>query len=281
MGSQGTTDWHHLKRACHERNAGTRIAFQEIQIDWGDDQLFKQCVALARAHQSLPTIFIFDRDKDDIVKKVEDCSGGYKNWGNNVFSFALPVPNHREGQAAICIEFYYFDEELKTTDSSGRRLFISSEFNVGSGRHSLNSNISVGNKTKLAGNVAPRIIDSEVYDERSHNIALSKADFAKNVTEEGSPFGAFRFEQFRPILEAVDAVIEHSNRRDIPFGGLDEFLATLEQLDAASQFCSIVDAAIRACKLTSIAFPAPTLPYSQQRILNATGAYRKKPHSIT
>ena len=99
--TEGKTDWQHLKRAFQALKVGPRAAFHEFESDFGDDQLLKQCTALARVLQPRPSIFIFDRDKDDIVGKVEDPVRGYKTWGNNVYSFALAVPPHRKGQSAI------------------------------------------------------------------------------------------------------------------------------------------------------------------------------------
>jgi hypothetical protein len=81
--TEGKTDWQHLKRAFQALDVGRKLAFQEVGDAWGDDQLLKQCAALARVAQPRPTIFIFDRDKDDVVAKVDDPLRGYKAWGNS------------------------------------------------------------------------------------------------------------------------------------------------------------------------------------------------------
>lgn len=59
---------------------------------------------------------------------LQDGSSSFKDWGNNIFSFVLPVPKHRRSTPEICIEHYYTDEEIKTLvkieDGSQRRLYI-------------------------------------------------------------------------------------------------------------------------------------------------------------
>jgi Cdc6-like AAA superfamily ATPase len=282
--TEGKTDWQHLKRAFEALGASPRIVFQESDTNFGDDQLVKQCAALARVAQPCPTIFMFDRDKDDIVAKVEDPVQGYKAWGNNVYSFAIPVPAHRTGQPGISVELYYTDDELKTRDMAGRRLFLSSEFNPASGRHWTDPRLSIGNKGRLAPFArggAVRIIDSEVYDEQSQNVALSKADFARNVMEGADAFAAFRFDAFRAIWAVVNAIVEQACERiDLPFGGLESFLTSLNQLDKAHQFGAVVEAAIRICKLTAMVFAAATFRHYQQRIINEAATDAKKVRPI-
>ena len=282
--TEGKTDWQHLKRAFQALGVGPRLVFEEFDSHYGDDPLLKQCAALARVAQPRPTIFIFDRDKDDIVGKVEDPTRGYRDWGNNVYSFAIPVPAHRNTQSAICIEFYYTDDELRTPDKSGRRLFLSTEFNALSGRHLSEPRLSIGNKGRLpppGKGSTVRILDSEVYDERSQNVALSKADFARNVLEGVGTFATFRFDAFHAILAIVDKITEQAREKnDLPFGNLEAFLKGLDGLDKPHQFAAIVDAAIRACKLSAMTFAAATLRHYEQRIVDPIGTEAKKVRPI-
>jgi hypothetical protein len=282
--TEGKTDWQHLKRAFQALDIGSKLVFEESDSDWGDDQLLKQCAALARVAQPLPTIFIFDRDNDEIIRKVEDPTLGYKIWGNNVYSFAIPIPAHRSDQSAVCIEFYYTDDELRTPDEEGRRLFLSTEFNPTSGRHRADSRLSIGNKGKLpleGKGVRARIVDSEVYDERSHNIALSKADFAKHVVAGNGAFSLFRFEAFRAIIAIIDSIIEQAREKiDLPFSDIETFFKGLEQLDTPQQFLEIVRAAIRACKLATMTFIATTFRHYEQRIIDESSTDAKKVQPI-
>lgn len=278
--TEGKTDWMHLKHAFCVLDIGERVTFHELTEDFGDDQLLKQCVALARVPQSRPTIFLFDRDKPDIVSKVEDPVRGYKSWENNVYSFALPIPDHRKDQNAICIEFYYTDDELRTEDESGRRLFLSKEFNGLSGRHLTNPRLSIGNKNRLTpiGKDAPvRIIDSEVFNEQSKNVALSKAEFARLVSQRTGRFAHMHFDVFRGILQIVDAILEEAQENiDLPFGDLDHFFYTIEKLDKLPHLAAIVDCAVRACKLTAMTFAAATLRHYEGRIIDEASNDAKK-----
>ena len=51
---------------------------------------------------------------------------GYKNWGNNVYSFAIPQVSGRFDK--ISIEFYYTDNEIQRMDQDGRRLYLAKHF---------------------------------------------------------------------------------------------------------------------------------------------------------
>ena len=282
--TEGKTDWQHLKRAFQALAGTTKVAFKELEHDFGDDQLYKHCSSFALEAQPRPTIFMFDRDRDEIIRKVEDPATGYKSWGNNVYSFAIPIPTHRAAESCACIESYYTDEELRTLDEEGRRLFLSTEFNPTSGRHRTDSRLSMGNRGKLPAEgrgAIMKIVDSEVFDEQSRNVALSKADFAGNVLTGNGNFGTFDFEAFRSIVSVIDNIVEQGRKKiDLPFGDFTEFLASLEELDNQEKFAAIVRAAIRACKLSVMIFIAATLRQYEQRIVDASSAEAKKVRPI-
>jgi RNA-directed DNA polymerase len=282
--TEGKTDWQHIKSAFQVLGVGGKLKFEEYDDDFGDDQLLKQCSALARILQPLPTIFIFDRDNDEIVRKVATPDLGFKQWGNNVYSFAIPVPAHRNGQSAICVESYYTDDELRIPDEKGRRLFLSTEFNPKSGRHLIDSSLSIGNKGKLTAegkSARVRIVDSEVYDDQSNNVALSKADFTKNVVSRAGAFGTLRFEAFLEIKTVIDKIIDQGCEKiDLPFSDLELFFNNLEQLDTAQQFVEVVKAAIRVCKLASMTFVAATFRHYEQRIIEESNVDIKKVRPI-
>lgn len=261
-----------------------QIAFKELESDFGDDRLLKQCEAFALESQQRPTIFVFDRDTDEIIRKVMNTEGDYKAWGNNVFSFAIPVPAHRNGDATACIESYYFDNQLHKPDENGRRLFFTSEFNPLSGRHSVDSRLSIANKGKLSANKRVdgiRIVDSEVFDDQSKNVALSKAAFAARVASAEGDFATFDFESFRPVLSVVENIIrEAAATVDVAHGGFAEFVANLDELDKQNTFISIVRAAIRVSKLNVMLFIAATLRHYEKRIVDAKSSDAKKVRPI-
>ncbi len=138
-------------------------------------------------------IFVFNRDDESIVKQISDPATGYRNWGNNVFSFAIPIPSHRDGYENVCIEFYYSDDEIKTKDVHERRLFLTSDFNEISGRCIEDPTVHIGNVNKLKGVTAAtkaKIVDSQVF-RNDTNIALAKSDFADYVYSDVHPFSHF------------------------------------------------------------------------------------------
>ncbi len=275
--TEGKTDWQHIKHAFRSLNIGGSLVFRESENDFGDDQLFKQCLALALVPQPVPTIFVFDRDKHDIITRVEDPTLGFKDWGNKVYSFALPLPPHRAAQPPISIEFYYTDKELRTPDGHGRRLFLSSEFNPSSGRHHENPSLSLGNKGRAQSSSAlgsaTRIIDTDVYNELNQNVALTKAAFASHVIERVLGFHEFQFEAFRCIYATVERIIDHSRPKiDLTFGNMEAFLERLELLEAPEHLARVVEAIISSCKLLATIFTAATLSHCERGV---TGEFQK------
>jgi tetratricopeptide (TPR) repeat protein len=259
--TEGKTDIQHLLRAKEILGGGLGISFKQLDVDMGDDQLLKQCKALSMTVQERVTIFMFDRDNPDVVPKIHDEKLGYKRWGNNVFSFAIPVPEHRRAHPAVCIELYYLDADLQKADDKGRRLFLSTEFHAGSGRHTTNPHLSVGNKGKLAsGKASVRILDSEVYNERHENVALSKADFANEVARGEPPFGNMDFTPFRSILDAIDAIVVAGRpSSDALFDGLGAFCDSFENLDFHDQIARATEAAIQLARLSTTIFCAAAI----------------------
>jgi hypothetical protein len=212
--TEGKTDAQHLRRAADVLEVPFRLNFHEDGADMGDDKLLKQCQAYARSRQVRPHIFIFDRDKPDIVSRVESVGGGFKDWGNNVYSFSIPIPSHRPRVDGVCIELMYTDAELRTSDQRGRRLFLSSEFNERSGRHLLDKRLSVADKGRLrreAGqSLSVRIVDTDVFDHDSNSVALSKAEFTRNIFEGIGDFGLISSKPLEEIFTTIQAILDHS-----------------------------------------------------------------------
>ncbi|MBN2499957.1 MAG: RNA-directed DNA polymerase [Anaerolineales bacterium] len=109
--TEGKTDWKHLKAALRwliDRGeiSDLQIEFDEFEETLGEPLLLQDCEALCRHKQPRPIIAIFDRDTKN-VNKFHNEKKGYKDWGNNVFSFAIPVPAHRKNTPKVCIELYY------------------------------------------------------------------------------------------------------------------------------------------------------------------------------
>ena len=207
--TEGKTDWKHMKAAFMKLRAlgyfeNFDIEFREYEddIQMGDSELKTLCGQLSKIPQSRKIICIFDRDNDSIIKKVTEQEKDYKDWGNNVFSFAIPVPEHRKESDGICIELYYTDDEIKRADSNGRRLFLSNEFSVSSGRHKQNQNLTHPYPKHISGPYL-KIIDNDVFNQKDENIALPKSQFASYVLDEVKGFDDFDVSQFRKIFDII------------------------------------------------------------------------------
>jgi RNA-directed DNA polymerase len=211
--TEGKTDVMHLKAALNYLHNEDHFLDLEIEFredvneeNWGDKNLLVRCKLFSDEPNLTPMIAIFDRDVKETVTKGHDETRGYKVWGNNVYSFAIPTPRHREGED-ICIEHYYKNDEIKRKDSNNRGLFLWNEFDPRSLRHRDDMKISVTKKYEKI-----RIIDSDVFDSEGKNIALPKADFATNVLEQKENFDDFDFTEFAAIFDIIRKILKsHSS----------------------------------------------------------------------
>ncbi len=215
--TEGKTDRKHLQAALTslQRNGefiDLIISFDPSQEAIGDKELLKRCESLANA-VSLPTphVYIFDRDNVEVVRKVQPEGGSrFRDWGKNVYSFAIPIPDHRRDTPGVSIELYYTDVEITRNDRKGRRLFLSSEFKSPSFKHVKDKRLNCSDRNILSG-PQPKIVDHDVYDETDSNVALSKNDFADYVVKREPGFEDFDFTPFRRIFEIIEE-IQESNR---------------------------------------------------------------------
>lgn len=176
----------------------------EYEDDMGDGELLKICEGASRFPQSRPLICIFDRDNPKIIRQIEVADSPFKHWGFHVYSFALPVPDHRQGeQSAVSIELYYTDGEIKRQNTQGRRLFMSTEFNE-FGWHLHSDLTSFENKAR-GETVA--VIDRNVFSRDGVNQALSKNSFAHNVLNRVDNFNDFDFSQFSKVFDTIAAIV--------------------------------------------------------------------------
>src|SRR2546427_232637 len=86
-------------------------------------------------------------------------------------------------------------------------------FDPVSGRHLFDPHLSVGHKGKLPppSSSAIRVIDSEVYDANHNNVAMSKAEFARNIFDATEPFSRFDFTQFSKVFSIIGNIIDSCN----------------------------------------------------------------------
>jgi len=210
--TEGKTDWKHLKAALKKLKdqgyfKGLDVQFKEYEdeIQMGDESLLKTCDAISKIKQQQPIICIFDRDNTKVIKKISGQDGkAYKDWGNNVFSFALPVPDHRQDNPDISIEFYYKDSEIKQSDSEGRRLYIGNEFDQKSTWH-ISEELVCKDRNKIGKSNS--IIDDGVFGKDKKNIALPKNLFAKSILDEESEFKDFDVSEFNKVFTIIEEII--------------------------------------------------------------------------
>jgi len=233
--TEGATDWKHMK-AAYENLADTHAEYKDMDFEFleyepensskagcqklkmGNTNLKKLCEQCSKLKHTRKLIFIADTDDEKINNELgEKNAPCYKKWGNNVFSFILPVPLHRKDTPSICIEHYYTDEEIKTPariNSIERRLYMGNEFDddgVG-----IDTDIICTDRNSC-GESSIKIIDGSnnrtVYIMRDKkkpktNLALSKMNFAENILDKVEGFNQMNFDNFRLIFDVVKKILD-------------------------------------------------------------------------
>lgn len=211
--TEGKTDWKHLKRALKKLKENDDFISEDFkfyeykELKMNNSELLELCRRISMVENEKKIIAIFDCDDEKILNAVTEKGSLFKAWGNNVYSFAIPVPRHRESTPNISIEHYYTDQEIKIEDNSGRRLYMGNEFSVKSCSNSSRDKFcSLKNKI---GSKSIQIIDSDVYryEDEETNIALTKNDFAENILYDKPPFNEIGYENFRDIFEIINKII--------------------------------------------------------------------------
>ncbi|MGE3341789.1 MAG: hypothetical protein AB7L71_00015 [Vicinamibacterales bacterium] len=214
--TEGKSDLKHLMSAAHSLDLRHNIDFLDDEKGRGADTLYTMCEHYSLLPQPKPMIFVFDRDRDDIVKKLalkDKEDAGYREWGNNVYSLCLPVPPGRsDATHSLSVEFFYADGDLCRANEDGRRLFLSSEFHPNSGRH-ISENLHTTRLNALKKNRVG-IIDADVFNHDSRNIALPKDDFAEAILSDES-FKEVDRSAFRLVFDVFDEIIEAASKRSV------------------------------------------------------------------
>lgn len=229
--TEGATDWKHMKAALnyfiqHEKYSALKFDFLEyepenskkencIKLKMGNTNLSAMCKQISKVRQSRKLIFIADADDNDTTKALSEKGKPYKTWGNNVFSFVLPLPDSRQDTPKICIEHYYTDDEIKTVaqiDDVSRRLYMGNEFN--------NDGISLDGKLfcrdrNSCGNDSIKIIDGttdkrvyQINDKEEKNIALSKMNFVEKIIDGSDEFSNIKFNNFHLIFDIIKQILD-------------------------------------------------------------------------
>jgi len=207
--TEGKTDIQYLKKAKEVLDLDDLdIEFYEINESWGDSKLKTLLEQLSKVPQNRKIIGIFDRDVNKIVEDIEKDGQPFKDYGNNVYAFCIPLVNQHIYGDKISIE-HYFPKEILKKEYKGRRLFLGDEFHK-SGKSKdgkYNTKISqIQNKVEING-----IIDEKVFKiddlEETKNIALSKSDFANLIENNREFINGYDFNNFRLIFDKVKEII--------------------------------------------------------------------------
>lgn len=202
--------------------------FFEYEENMGDDKLRKVREYNQLFYNAGRKIFIFDADNPEIIEAHKGQE--FVDWGNNVFSFIIPVPESRKKTPLISIEHYYSDDEIKTLDKNNRRLYINSEFDHETGILNSNSRIIKIKHSKDSELTENHIIDDEVFyvpeqirickeniyrvKTQCDNVSLSKNRFVEYIIKGEEPFRNFNLENFKLIFDIVSKIqYENMNGR--------------------------------------------------------------------
>ena len=219
--TEGPTDWRHIKYALsyfkqnENKYLDLDIEFLEYDDDFGESELIKMKDSLIRLPNTRKCILIADNDTS--TKGIKEFNDGtnYKNWGNNVYSFRIPVPDFRKDTPNISIEHYYKDYDLKTEfkceDNIKRRIYLGNDFN----KKGLNIDKEIRcdclNKcgkdkiSVLSGSGNEKVY--KITDENSNttNYALSKKDFVEKIVTDSTK--KIDFSNFSLIFDLISKII--------------------------------------------------------------------------
>ncbi len=154
-------------------------------------------------------IAIFDNDEDNIMRKYPSGKLTEVVKGR-VYAFCLPVPTKRKNENKISIEHFFTNDELRTIDINGRRLYQVEEFydtgvfiedNSKICKYlSLNYRKHNGNYV-LSGSDQKKVLSLD----GKTNYSLSKNDFCDNVINDVPGYDKFDFNDFNLIIDLIES----------------------------------------------------------------------------
>lgn len=211
--TEGKTDIKHILKAMEV--LGIDLDFDIIdsasQPD-GDDNLKKLLNHLAKIKQPHKIIGIFDCDISKTVLEMHPNGNKYKDYGNGVYGFTIPVPEDRvkKGQTRISIEYLYSDDEIKSpVNESGCRLFLGTEFTRKSMLHNEDNRLTL---SKPNGKGEDKILENNggqaVYDDDDKNYLAKKDEFAEAIKNGSIHISEESWNHFKPIFELMSEIMQ-------------------------------------------------------------------------
>lgn len=206
--TEGKTDVQHLKAASAALGiADLKLEYYEVDETLGDSKLKNMLEQLSRIPQRRKVIGIFDRDVEAVVKEMERGGATFKDYGNEVFAFCLPIPAGRESYTNISIEFFYSDVDLKRS-KDGKCLYFDNELKI--------ETPVAKRKEKTIVRLDAPLSDVEsakkLFDENLGELtwAHSKSRFADLVQNDVEFSKDINFENFRKIFDRIRSIIDGS-----------------------------------------------------------------------
>lgn len=214
---EGKTDWKLLSHAlsvlqARDEYTDVRIKFREYAETEriGSSFLMEFCENARNYGYQKKVLCVFDGDLNQKeLNRVVSPGKNYKDWGGNVFSIVLPKPCFRD-RREISIEQYFTDEEIKTPDQQGRRLFLSSEFNSENGVFLADPTIFFKGSLGVFNRPYVFVIAEKVLNSEGRSLAMSKNDFAENVRAGNGDFGKFNYDNFRLVFDVIREVLNNA-----------------------------------------------------------------------
>lgn len=236
--TEGPTDWKHLKfhsnRLEKHFTRNLNIRFHEYEstdspveaaqkMDMGGNLLCDMCLAFSKRENDEIYIFVADRDRDDVVKKLssKDVDQPFRAWGNHVYSIVLPVPEHRISTPSICIEHYYSDAEIKTeimcADGIKRRLYMGNEFDqygraIDLDRFCVNREACGSNSIRIISGSGKKERVISLTKNDGKNYALSKTQFVEHVCNEELQISRDTEKAFEKLFEVISKIKQYDEQ---------------------------------------------------------------------
>lgn len=211
--TEGKTDIKHILKAKEVLNVNLDfdIIDSASQPD-GDDNLKKLLNHLAKIKQPHKIIGIFDCDISKTVLEMHPNGNKYKDYGNGVYGFTIPVPEDRakNGQNGISIEYLYSDDEIKSpVNETGCRLFLGTEFTRNSMRYNEDNRLTL---SKPNGKGEDKILENNggqaVYDDNDDNCLAKKDEFAEAIKNGFIHISNESWNHFKPIFDLIREITQ-------------------------------------------------------------------------
>lgn len=212
--TEGKTDVIHLARAFQDKETPHTFALFEDDDDRGDSVLLDMCEHFSKVPQDKKTLFIFDNDSPNTLKKLLDKTNadGFQDWGNKVFSLIIPKPDFRKENKFVSIELLYKDEQLRAQNVDGRRLYFDNEVvkEISPSKKLLKVRVIRTDGSDI-NEQDKKVYDQDVdkiTDSSGKPVALSKTAFAKCVSDRTPGFESIDYSGFEPLLNLITKVVE-------------------------------------------------------------------------